>query len=97
MPKSFVSCSHMNCYLQNYTTHQSTDFIDYFIQGIIKNPRIDKILHLHQKIYSLQVRKFGTTCFYFLHHLNFNLIRFSGEPMTQQTCQSFDNVNPVGM
>ena len=45
----------MNCYLQNYTTYQSTYFIDYFIQGIIKNPKIMKIHQVHQK---LQVKQF---------------------------------------
>ena len=50
--KSFVSCSHMNCCLQKHTTYQSTYFIDYFTQGIIKNPRINEILYLHQKIHT---------------------------------------------
>ena len=31
-PKSFVSCSHMNCCLQKYTTHQFTYFIYYLFQ-----------------------------------------------------------------
>ena len=39
----------MNCYLQNYTTYQSTSFSDDIIQGINKNPRIMKILPLHQR------------------------------------------------
>ena len=38
-----VSCSHMTCYLKNYTTYQSIYFIDDFIQGMIKNPKIKEI------------------------------------------------------
>ena len=38
-----VSCSHMTCYLQIYTTYQSTYFIDDCIQGMIKNPKIKEI------------------------------------------------------
>ena len=35
-----VSCSHMTCLYKNYTTYQSTYFIDIFIQDVIKNPKI---------------------------------------------------------
>ena len=39
-----VSCSHMTLVIyKNYTTYQSTDFIDEFIQGVIKNPKIKEI------------------------------------------------------
>ena len=49
----------MNCYQQTYTTYQSTYFIDYFIQGIIKNPKITKIHQVHQK---LQAKHFFNIC-----------------------------------
>ena len=35
-----VSCSHMNCCLQNYTTHQ---FTYYLFQEKFKNPKINEI------------------------------------------------------
>ena len=35
----FVSCSHMNCCLQNYTTHQFTYFIHYLFQDKFKYPK----------------------------------------------------------
>ena len=38
-----------------YTTYQSTYFIDYFIQDIIKNPKIKEIQQVQQKIYKKQV------------------------------------------
>ena len=44
----------MNCCLQKHTTYQSTYFIDYFTQDIIKNPRIKKIHQVHQKIHTNQ-------------------------------------------
>ena len=49
-----MSHSHMNCCLQKHTTYQSTYFIDYFNQDISKNPRINEILYLHQKIHTKQ-------------------------------------------
>ena len=68
--KSFMSCSHMNCCLPKHTTYQSTYFIDYFIHGIIKNPRINKMLYLHQKIHTKQFILFCLTCFVFVIQLN---------------------------
>ena len=50
-----VSCSHMNCCLQNYTTHQFTYFIYYLFQDKIINPKINEIQQVHQKIYTKQV------------------------------------------
>ena len=41
-PKSFWSCTHVNM-LKIYITYQSTYFIDGFIQGVIKNPKIKEI------------------------------------------------------
>ena len=35
--KFFVSCNHMNCCLQNYTTYQFTYFIYYSYQDKFKN------------------------------------------------------------
>ena len=50
-----VSCSHMNCRLQNYTTHQFTYFIYYLYQDKFKNPKINEIQQVHQKICTKQV------------------------------------------
>ena len=58
-PKSFVSCSHMNCCLQKYTTHQFTYFIYYLFHEKFRYPRIIKIQQVHQK---LQAKQF----FYFI-------------------------------
>ena len=52
--KSFVSCYHMNCCLQKYTTHQFTYFIYYLFQDKFKNPRIMKIQQVHQKLRTKQ-------------------------------------------
>ena len=41
-PKSFVSCSHINCCLQKYTTHQFTYFIYCSLQDKFKDPKISK-------------------------------------------------------
>ena len=48
--KIFVSCYHMNCCLQKYTTHQFTYFIYYLFQDKFKNPKIVKIQQVHQKL-----------------------------------------------
>ena len=87
----------MNCSLQKHTSYQSTYFIDCFTQGIIKNPRINKILYLHQKIHTKHFLLYCLTCFVFVIHLNLNRLRFSGEPMTQYTCESHANMNNVRM
>ena len=50
--KYFVSCSHMNCCLQNYTTYQFTYFIYYLFQEKFKNSRIIKRYQVHQKIHT---------------------------------------------
>ena len=54
-PKFIVSCSHINCCLQNYTTHQFTYFIYYIFQDNIKYSKNIEIQQLHQKIYTKQV------------------------------------------
>ena len=46
-PKSLWSCTHVNSCQKLHTIYQSTYFIEYFIQGNFKYPRIKKI---HQKI-----------------------------------------------
>ena len=53
-PKSFVSCNHMNCCLQNRTTHQFISFIYYSCQDKFKNSRIIKIHQVHQKLQAKQ-------------------------------------------
>ena len=77
--------------------YQSTYFIDYFTQGIIKNPRINKILYLHQKMHTKQFLLCCLSCFVFVIHLNLKQLGFSGEPMTQYTHESCVNVNAMGM
>ena len=69
----------MNCCLQKQITYQSTYFIDYFTQDIIKNPRIKKIHEVHQKIHTKQSLLFCLTCFVFVIHLNLKRLRFTGE------------------
>ena len=48
-----VSCSHMICYQQKL--HCISYFIDDFIQGMIKNPKLKEIHKVHQKICTEQV------------------------------------------
>ena len=38
--KSIVSCYHMNCCLQKYTTHQFTHFIYYLFQDNFRNAKM---------------------------------------------------------
>ena len=80
-----------------YTTYQSTYFIDDFIQGIIKNPKIKEIQQVHQKICTEQVSMLEITCCYIILHLNLKQLGFTGDPMTQSTCQSCVNVNHIRM
>ena len=87
----------MTCCLQKHTTYQSTYFIDYFTQGITKNPRINKILCLHKKIHTKQFLLCCLACFVFEIHLNLKYLGFSGEPMTQYTRESHVNVNHIRM
>ena len=53
--KRIVSCSHMNCCLQKFTTHQSSYFIYYVFQDKFKYPKIIKIQQVHQEIHAKQV------------------------------------------
>ena len=95
--KSFVSCSHMNCCLQKYTTHRFTYFIYYSHQDKFKNSRIIKIHQAHQKIHKKQFLLFCITCFVFVIHLNLKRLGFSGEPVAQYTHESCANVNHMRM
>ena len=65
-----LSCSHMNCCLQKYTTYQFTYFIYYLFQDKFKNPKIIKIQQVHQKIHTKQFLLFYLNCFLFVVHLN---------------------------
>ena len=87
----------MNCSLQKHTTSQSTYVIAWFTQGIIKNPRINKILYLHQKIHTKHFLLYCLTCFVFVIHLNLKSLGFSGENMTQYPCESHANEDNVRM
>ena len=49
-PKLVVSCYHMNCCLQKYTTHQFTYFIYYLFQDNFKNAKMVKIQQVHQNL-----------------------------------------------
>ena len=54
MAKSIVSCYHMNCCLQKYTTHQFTYCIYYLFQDKFKNEKIMKIQEVHQELHEKQ-------------------------------------------
>ena len=69
-PKAFVSCSHMNCFLQKYTTHQITYSIYYLFQGKFKNPKIIKKQQVQQKIHTKQFLLSYLNCFPFVILLN---------------------------
>ena len=68
-PKFIVSCYHMNCCLQNFTTHQFTYFIYYVFQGNFKNAKIIKIQEVHQEIHAKQFLLFYLNCFLLVTHL----------------------------
>ena len=87
----------MNCCLPKHTTHQYIYFIYYLYQDKFKNSRIIKIHQVHQKIHTKQFLLFCLTCFVFVIHLNLKRLGFSGEPMTQYTCESHVNMNHVRM
>ena len=64
-----VSCSHMNCCLQNYTTHQFTYFY-YLFQDKFKYPKIIKIQQVHQEIHAKHFFSIYLNCFLLATHLN---------------------------
>ena len=63
-----VSCSHMNCCLQNYTTHQFTYCIFYLFPDKFKYPKIIKIQQVHQEIHAKQILLFYLNCFLLATH-----------------------------
>ena len=68
--KSIVSCYHMNCCLQKFTTQQFTYFIYYLFQDKFKNPKIIKIQEVHQKTHAKQFLLLYSNCFPLVIHLN---------------------------
>ena len=54
MSKSVVSCYHMKCCRQKYTTHQFIYCIYYLFQDNFKIAKIVKIQQVHQKIHAKQ-------------------------------------------
>ena len=64
--------------------YQSTYFIDVSIQDMIKNPKINIIYQVHQKILTKQVLMFKITCSYIIGvlHLNLKRLGFTSEPVT---------------
>ena len=59
---------------------------------MIKNPKIDEIKQVQEKIYTKQVLILEITCFYVILHLNLKQLGFTGETVTQWTHQSHANV-----
>ena len=49
-----MSCYHINCCLQKFTTHQFTYVIHYLFQDNSKKAKIIKIHEVHQKIHAKQ-------------------------------------------
>ena len=52
---AIVSCYHMNCCLQKYTTHQFTYFSYYLFQDKFKYPKMMSIQQVHQKLQAKQL------------------------------------------
>ena len=73
-------------------SYQSTYFIDVFIQGVTKNPKIKEIQQVQQKIYTKHISMLEITCFHIILHLNLKRLGFTGEPVTRRTRQSHANV-----
>ena len=65
-----VSCSHMNCCLQNYTTHQFTYFIYYLFQDKFKYLKIIKIQQVHQEIHANRILSKVQKSFWSCTHVN---------------------------
>ena len=76
--------------------YQSTYFNDDFNEDVTKNPKINKIQQVHQKICTKQLSTLKISCFYVIFHLNLKRLGFTGEPVTRRTHQSRVNVNHVG-
>ena len=65
-----MSCYHIICCLQKYTTHQFTYFIYYLFQDDFKNAKMMKIQQVHQEIHTKQFLLFYLNCFLLATHLN---------------------------
>ena len=65
---------------------------DDFNQGVIKNPKINVIQQVQQKICTEHVSTLEITCFYVILHLNPKRLGFTSEPVTRRTRQSQANV-----
>ena len=52
--KNPLSCYHMNCCLQKFTTHQFTYVIYYLFQDKFKYPKMMYIQQVHQKLQAKQ-------------------------------------------
>ena len=59
----------MNYCLRKLTTHQFTYFIYYLFQDNLKNAKMMKIQHVHQKIHTKQFLLFYLYCFLLVTHL----------------------------
>ena len=57
--KFIVSSYHINCCLQNYTTHQFTYFIYYLCQDKFKYPKIIKIQQVCKTIFIILFKLFS--------------------------------------
>ena len=97
--KSFVSCCHMNCCLQKYTTYQFTYIIYYLVQDKFKNPKIMKIQQVHQKLhtkYFFILFKLFSIC----HSFEFKatqIYRSSATDLVMCQCGSFENMKEFFM
>ena len=67
---SIVSCYHMNCCLQKFSTHQFTPFINYLFQDNFKNAKMIKNQQVHQKIHAKQFLLLYLNCCLLATHLN---------------------------
>ena len=60
-----------------------------------KNPKINEIQQVYQKIYTEQVLMVNITYCHIILRLNIKRLGFTGEPVTRRTCQSRASVNHV--
>ena len=91
--KSFWSCSHTNCCLQN-TIHLNLHIL--FIVQLKTSRKIQELQESIKYIESYQennIEFLDEFDFQFVFHLNFKKTGFSGDSMTQCKCESHVNVN----
>ena len=62
---------------------------------MIKNPKINEIQQVYQKIYTEQVLMVKITCCHVILHLNIKQLGFTDEPVAGRTHQSRSSVNHV--